>query len=76
MPQRRESQRRDVLEQVADGAGQECVDQVVRVLRDGDHDARVRTFARDLRVDPTKVLPGPSAISLHATPRPGLNNPA
>lgn len=46
-----------------------------RVDRFFIHGPAARTFARDMRVDPTRVLPGRSAITLHTTPRPGLRSP-
>lgn len=39
------------------------------------HGPAVHTFARDLRVDPVKVLAGRSPITLHSEPRPGLVTP-
>jgi glycosyltransferase involved in cell wall biosynthesis len=39
------------------------------------HGPTLAAFVRDLGVDPTKVLPGRSAISLHTTARPGLASP-
>ena len=46
-----------------------------RVDRFFVHGPAARTFARDMRVDPSSVLPGRSAITPHTTPRPGLHSP-
>jgi glycosyltransferase involved in cell wall biosynthesis len=46
-----------------------------RVDRFFAHGPGAQAFVRGLGVDPAKVLPGKSAISLHTTPRPGLASP-
>lgn len=51
------------------------VDALARVDRFFVHGPDPHAFVRNIGVDPTKVLPGRSAVSLHATPRPGLATP-
>ncbi len=52
-----------------------AADAADRVSRFFVHSPDPRPFVRAFGIDPARVLPGRSAISVHTTPRPGLASP-